>query len=350
MPLQRYSNKEPLVFVWVMIPYTIGLNTILFGSCIFLSFSAFFRSFCCSVLYLSLVYFVFGLVAVLVQKRLPGTRHMARRIILLLPVFYLLNGLAMSGGYWLYNQFPLVQCPIRQGMFFWAIAYGCTMSTIITLLNEGFANWEAWKNSLVETEKLKNLYQRSKVLGLQGQINPHFLFNCFNTLSGLIQEDPEKAEAFLDEMTKVHRYLLRSEDERFVPVETELNFAASYLFLASERFGEAIAPQMVRDAIPEGKCLPPFSLQIILEHIIYDNALSKSDPLTIAIRFTGKDTLEIRNSIRQKAMVQAYQLDDGIQNLIHKYRMLNKPGLSITEQEGFKVFVLPLFDQTESTL
>ena len=43
-------------------------------------------------------------------------------------------------------------------------------------------------------QKLKNAYQRSKLLGLKGQLNPHFLFNCFNTLSGLIDENTEKAE------------------------------------------------------------------------------------------------------------------------------------------------------------
>lgn len=350
MPLQRYSNKEPLVFVWVMIPYTLGLNLIIFGTCIVQSVAAFFGSLLVSIVYMSLVYFVFGLVAVLAQRRLPGTAFMVSRIAILLPVFYLLNGLAMTGVYWLYNQFPLVPCAARQGMFFWSIAYGCTMSTIITLLNEGFANWEAWKNSLVETEKLKNLYQRSKVLGLQGQINPHFLFNCFNTLSGLIQEDPGKAEAFLDEMTKVHRYLLRTEDERFVSLDTELNFAGSYLYLARERFGDAIVTEIFREPWPGEKFLPPFSLQMILEHIIYDNAVSKSDPLSISIRCTGTDSLEIRNSIRQKAQAQPSLVDDGIQNLVHKYQMLNKPGFSIASQNGYRVYVLPLFDQAEITL
>ena len=74
-------------------------------------------------------------------------------------------------------------------MVWWGILYGCIMSTAITFINEGMANFEVWKSSLNETEKLKNMYQRSKLLGLKGQINPHFLFNCFNTLSGLIQED-----------------------------------------------------------------------------------------------------------------------------------------------------------------
>ena len=118
------------------------------------------------------------------------------------------------------------------------------MSTVITFINEGMANWENWKNSLSESEKLKNAYQRSKLLGLKGQINPHFLFNCFNTLSGLIQENEEEAEKFLDEMTKVHRYLLRGDDEYLVPLADEMKFAAAYLYLTKARFGNAIVTEV----------------------------------------------------------------------------------------------------------
>ena len=51
----------------------------------------------------------------------------------------------------------------------------------------------------------------------------------------------EKAEKFLDEMTKVHRYLLRSDDDMLVPAEDELKFAESYLYLIKERFGNAVS-------------------------------------------------------------------------------------------------------------
>ncbi len=72
------------------------------------------------------------------------------------------------------------------------------------------------KLSVTETSRLKNVYHKSRLLSLKRQINPHFLFNCFNTLSSLIQEDEKEAENFLNELTKVYRYLLKSDEEQLV--------------------------------------------------------------------------------------------------------------------------------------
>ena len=55
MQINRYSNKEPLVFVWVMAPYVFFMNWLMFGNCIFSSLTIFFTGFG-----LSIVYFVWN--------------------------------------------------------------------------------------------------------------------------------------------------------------------------------------------------------------------------------------------------------------------------------------------------
>jgi LytS/YehU family sensor histidine kinase len=232
-------------------------------------------------------------------------------------------------------------------MLLWAIIYGCVMSTIITFINEGVANFEGWQASVTETEKLKIAYQRSKVLGLKGQINPHFLFNCFNTLSGLIQEDNTRAEMFLDEMTKVHRYLLRSDDELLVPLENEIKFAESYMYLAKERFGGAIKIMINIDDKALQKKIPPFSMQAILENIIYTNGLSKDNPLTITITSEENDKLSVVNSIHSRIVVQDFNIEEGLNNLLSKYDMLNAGAISIHQDDNERTLLIPLFDNEE---
>ena len=185
---------------------------------------------------------------------------------------------------------------------------------------------------------------------MRQEINPHFLFNCFNTLSGLIQENEEKAEKFLDEMTKVHRYLLRSDDELLVPVADEIRFAQSYLYLTRERFGNAIeATIKVKDDVCTRK-VPPLSMQVVLENIIYTNAIRKSDPLKIEVKCSEDKELRIRHTLHEKVIVQNLDQDEGLDNLLNKYRLLHPAGITIQESPTERTIILPLLNEKEVPL
>ena len=266
----------------------------------------------------------------------------------MLPVFYVMNIGAIYGAYYVYERANIFGCEPLADMKWWTILYACVMSTVITFINEGMANWEKWKNSISESEKLRNNYQRSKLLGLKGQINPHFLFNCFNTLSGLIHENEEDAEKFLDEMTKVHRYLLRNDDDFLVPVVDEIKFAQSYLNLIKARFGNAIntTVNITRETLQQ--FIPPLSLQVILENIIYTNALTKKQPLQIRIDYDKDNHLLITHSLHEKIIVQNLNVDEGLDNLIRKYNLLNVEGMQIAESDGMRTIVLPLFTSNKT--
>ena len=344
MALKRYSKQEPLVFLYVLVPYIFFMNLLIFGGCILFSMSVMLKAFAISTVYFSIIYAAFGFVAVRIQMQFNKAGELFKRIRVMLPIFYLMNIGAVHGVFFFYKVAGLIHCPVQPERLWWTILYACIMSTVITFINEGMANWEKWKNSLSEREKLTNAYQRSKLLGLKGQINPHFLFNCFNTLSGLIHEDEEKAEEFLDEMTKVHRYLLRGDDEYLVTLGDEMKFAKSYLSLIKARFGDAIniGINLSQDLLH--KQIPPLSMQVILENIIYTNALNKKSPLTIKIFTKDNDKLVISHSIHVKIIVQNLSVDEGLDNLITKYRLLNARDVEIIETPMHREIVLRLFD------
>jgi len=86
---------------------------------------------------------------------------------------------------------------------------------------------------------------------------------------------------------------------------------------------------------------------VILENIIYTNALSKNDPLNIYINSSAENELVITNSIHEKTVVQNYDVDDGLDNLMNKYRILNAGAIVINEKEGRRTLLLPLFEKKE---
>ncbi len=347
MAIKRYSNKEPLVFIWVIVPYLIFMNLLIFGSCVHHSWSVFGTTFLISAVYFFIIYAIFGSVAVLIKNTYPDAGDLFRRILVMLPVFYLMNALAIPGVFAFYNFTGWSHCATRPEMTGWTILYACIMSTVITFINEGMANWEKWKNSLSKAEKLRNAYQKSKVLGLKGQINPHFLFNCFNTLSGLIQEDADRADSFLNEMIRVHRYLLHNDDAFLVCVADELKYADAYLNLAKARFGEAISVDIEVNPDVMNRQVPPLTMQVVLENIIYTNALNKKDPVSIRIASVNQDELIIRHSLHEKIIVRDLNMEEGIENLSVRYGLLNAE-VNIQENNGFREIRLPLFKEQEA--
>lgn len=345
MPSKRYSFKKPELFFVITLPYVMVANLMLFGSCVYSSLSLLLKSLAYTGIYMLLIHFLFVSAAQLIRNRLAANSELLRRIAVMLPVFYLLNMMVIAGLMVVHKDFRLVSCPVNPAMYWWTVLFGCIVSTVTVFVIEGMANWERWKGSLAETEKLRNAYQRSRLLGLKGQINPHFLFNCFNTLSGLIQEDEDHAERFLEEMTRVHRYLLRNGEELLVPVADEMKFATSYLYLTKTRFGAAIDASINIGEQAFQKLVPPLSMHVILENIIYTNALNKSNPLTIDISDGSNDEIHIRHSVHEKAISVSFEEDAGLDNLLNKYKLLNAPPVLINEKTTERLIILPMLQK-----
>ena len=347
MGIKRYSRKEPLIFMWVMIPYSIAMNLLIFGTCIFQSSEAFWKTLGLSILYFAVIYALFGIVAVLIKKRFPDDADLFKRIGILLTLFYIMNFLMIQGVYAVYEITNWSDCIPQRKMEWWMTAFGCIASTILTFVNEAAVGWEKWKSSVTETSRLQNAYQRSRLLSLKRQINPHFLFNCFNALSSLIQEDEKHAEQFLDEMTKVYRYLLKGDEEHLVTLEEELKFIGSYLYLSKTRFGSALELSMEVARADHAKSIAPLSLQVVLENIIYRNAFSKANPMRIRIYSNKSNELMISNTVQAKSSNETVDLDEGLDELVSKYKLLCKSDVQIRETASERTIIIPLIEKEE---
>ncbi len=349
MTLKRYSKTEPKIFAWFVVPYTVLINLLLFGYCVLDSPGYFFLRLGISLLYFMLVYAVFGMTAVLVKRRFPGDHELFRRIGTFIPLFSVMNLLTVQGLYLLYEKLQPAGCPVRREMEWWVTAYGCLASAILTFINEAALGWEKWKNSMTETNRLQSAYQKSRLMSLKRQLHPHFLFNCFNTLSSLIQESEQDAGKFLDELTKVYRYLLKGEEEQLVSLQEELKFIDSYLYLVKTRFGTALRVIIDVGAEESKKKIAPMSLLIVLENIIYRNVFSKTQPLQIDIR--TEQSLIIANTLQPKPVTgDGFDQEEALDDLVSKYRLLGRPEVEIHESLTRRSVIIPLIELNELPL
>ena len=81
------------------------------------------------------------------------------------------------------------------------------------------------------------LFNQMQLNSLKGQLNPHFLFNTFNTLYGISLEFPDRTPDLIMKVSQLMRYQLESNSKQCVSLEDELEFINSYVQLEKERVG-----------------------------------------------------------------------------------------------------------------
>lgn len=197
-----------------------------------------------------------------------------------------------------------------------------------------------WKEAIRETEQLEQLHLESQFRSLQSQLNPHFLFNSFNVLSSLIVENPARAENFVDELSNVYRYLLRSNEHELAAVGEEIRFIQSFFHLLKTRYDEGISLSLSVPTDCFERRIPALAFQILVENAVKHNEIAKDKPLRIAIE-EKNGALLVRNNLQQKTTkVSSNQV--GLSNLRQRYELLGVTGFKINQDAQFFEAVLPL--------
>lgn len=342
----QYNGKDNLVMLLVALPFTVILNSIILGSRYFLEWKIFCLATIITFLATCTDFILCGFIAVSLKKRFPEETHLFLRLSLMIFTFLLISGLFLYSLFHGYEFIDIFNYRFNENGFVWSYYTLGIFNIFITFLMEGIARYKDWKQNRKETERLNEVYKQTQLNGLKSQVNPHFLFNSLNSLSGLIQEDEEKAEKFLDELSKVYRYMLRNDEEQLVTLTTEITFVRSYMYVLDTRYGAGL--QITIDVKEESldKLLAPLTLQVIIENTFSLNIVSKSSPLFIHIS-SDHDSLVIENTIQPKTVTDVLDFEAGLDNLIKKYVLLNMP-VQVKENAAHKrVIHIPLFKQKE---
>ncbi len=232
--------------------------------------------------------------------------------------------------------YELNQTDLKQGLF-----VGFSIILVFETLYEADYALGKYKETVEDKRVMQELSVFQEFDALKSQVNPHFLFNCFNTLSSLISEDKEKAEHFLNELSKVYRYLLRNNQNELSTVQDEIKFIESYFRLLQTRHGEAVQLNMEIDKMYTPYLLPSLTLQLLVENAVKHNALSKNKPLVIDIFTTAGNRLVVNNNL-QRRTVKAQGNKIGLENIKAKYELLHQDGFHVIEDEKNFTVVLPL--------
>ena len=138
--------------------------------------------------------------------------------------------------------------------------------------------------------ELKELALKSELSALKAQLNPHFLYNVFNTINASVPPEQESTRQMIAELSDLFRYQLRASQTDEVPLQEELAFIKKYLSLEKARFGNRLRIEI---DIPEAlyaQPVPPMILQPLVENAIKHGIapLIEGGTVHISVRSEGE--------------------------------------------------------------
>src|SRR5262245_25812333 len=152
------------------------------------------------------------------------------------------------------------------------------------LLGTTRARIEATELSLrtqqLERERAEKLAAKAQLASLSSRVQPHFLFNTLNSISGLIRQQPAQAEAMIAHLSSLLRSSL--DDKDLIDLTQELKLVTDYLEIQRTRLGDRLHYDFAVAADASGK-LPPFSLQTLVENSLKHVAGRRPDDIAVRI-------------------------------------------------------------------
>ena len=157
--------------------------------------------------------------------------------------------------------------------------YRTTVFRIIAALM--FAAFIVWLirlriNNIRKAEQQKsefnNMVNEWRLKALRSQMNPHFIFNCMNSIDlYILKNDPDNASKYLNKFAKLVRLILNQSDEMSISLAKELEMLKYYIELEALRFDTPFSYKIqLDDAIDADETLiPSMLLQPYVENAIW---------------------------------------------------------------------------------
>ena len=172
---------------------------------------------------------------------------------------------------------------------------------------------------------------------LQARIQPHFLFNTLNTVSGLIRSRPDAAEEAVLDLADLMRAALARDGGR-TRLREELDLARRYLSIEQLRLGERLTVDwQVDENLPLFLALPTLTLQPLVENAVLHGVaqLPAGGTVSLHARCDGRGvTIRVRNPLASPVAASAPgRTQDNIRNRL-RHTLGSSARLSLDGDNG----------------
>ncbi len=201
---------------------------------------------------------------------------------------------------WLYKNCDLYK-EIRQQSFGYHVA--TVIATAICIMGPLLLLKYYREQRKVERET--NLTREIQLNALRSQLNPHFLFNTFNTLYGVSLQYPERVSDLLMEASQLMRYQLESASKKCVSLKDEIGFIESYINLEKERVGHRCEVRFIQSVDNPAQYKIPVMLLIAFVENAFKHSTCSVEHCTVSVSLKMENdwfVMDVLNSKPRKKM------------------------------------------------
>jgi ligand-binding sensor domain-containing protein len=215
---------------------------------------------------------------------------------------------------------------------------------LAALVVAGLLYWyvKSREKNLKHVERLRQEKIQFQFQVLRNQVNPHFLFNSFNTLITTIEEDPKAAVNYVEQLSDFFRNIVNYRDKDVIALQEEIGLLHTYFYLQQQRYGSNLQLD-VRLGEKEGAdiFIPPLTLQLLAENAIKHNAVSREQRLRIEVFVNEQGYIVVQNNINPR-LDKAAGAGMGLQNIVNRYGLLSQRQVQINNTGSQFIVLLPV--------
>ncbi len=192
------------------------------------------------------------------------------------------------------------QSTLKKAFIIGFILISLLAASVIYSIQQRHKNQKALaaKDNEIKEVNFKKQLGELELKALRAQINPHFLYNCMNSINRMILEkENENASRYLSKFSKLVRLILENAEKPRVTLQNELEMLESYINLESLRFKGKFSYSIVVDESidTDATFLPSMVLQPFVENAIWHGLVNKNNGEAGMIKISVNEENEILN-------------------------------------------------------
>ena len=173
---------------------------------------------------------------------------------------------------------------------------GFNQFSVLLLWSVLYLAWKAFQGR----RQLQQQLREARLHQLTHQLSPHFLFNAFNSIRGMIFEDRERAAELVTQLSELFRFHLGSELRTRVSLAEDWEIARRYLDIEAVRLESRMQLEIDLPSELMERKLPTLTLLTLVENAVKHGIAPNREGGRLSLRAQPLDAgwrLEVENSV-----------------------------------------------------